>query len=78
MTKELSLNWCPFVRAVLGDEPSCNCFISGEDADADEAADRRNPEWARCIEHECAMWRYYPDPIDDGYCGLAGKPAGVA
>ena len=63
--------WCPMVRAKgyvpeIG-EITANCLTAD-----------RNPEWARCIGPECAVWeeieavnvhgKYIPEGT--GYCGL--------
>jgi len=67
--------WCPFVRDISGHQ------VGNVES---ESMDGRNPMWSRCISSRCMMWRYHTEgkedePLDlDGYCGLAGKPAGAA
>ena len=58
--------WCPMVRCSELNEPAANCGPSNM---------HRNPNWARCIGSECAMWivtQDGPTPSDDaGHCGLS-------
>jgi hypothetical protein len=71
--KEAKKKWCPMVRDYSESGPSCNS--------SSNISKGRNPEWSRCIGSECMMWRLFLANEDDnasleGYCGLAGKPAG--
>lgn len=61
--KEARTKWCPFAR-ISDEEPPV-------------AVNRPVPygDVPCCLGSHCMAWRWRVDALlDDGYCGLAGKP----
>ena len=56
-------------------------LLTEQDAKTKWCWQPRNAEM-RCKASDCAMWRWWPCPVDAsktyGYCGLAGAPLVVA
>ncbi len=79
--------WCPFVRVhvpagVINRVSSALRRIaekargSGNIADAEYIEEQGRD--THCVAHHCMAWRTLPivdgQPVDRGYCGLAGRP----
>jgi hypothetical protein len=71
--------WCPFTRLSVGygHPASINRFVGGG-----EMTDSRITDSLNCVGSKCMAWRWV-DPampgqsghsVNEGYCGLAGKP----
>lgn len=61
-SKVAGTKWCPMVRCVEMNEPTANCG----------PGEHRNPEWARCIGKECALWVFKTKIDADGATLIAG------
>lgn len=70
--QEAKSKWCPMVRIII--TPANQTWGNKALTNRIEFVNSGGSE-SLCIASNCMMWRWEETKyIDDGYCGLAGKP----